>query len=98
MNRRLCLTTSLGVTGWLAAARYGFAFGQSVRGITKFRVTLPGLGPDGANNVGNYLRRFTVSADINVEHIKARMNNGVLEIELPKSERAKPRRIVISTN
>jgi HSP20 family protein len=49
-------------------------------------------------NIGNYLRRFTVSADIDAEHIKARMRDGVLELELPKSARAKPRRISISTN
>jgi HSP20 family molecular chaperone IbpA len=49
-------------------------------------------------NIGNYLRRFTVTADIDAEHIKARMNNGVLELELPKSARAKPRRINISTS
>jgi HSP20 family protein len=47
-------------------------------------------------NVGNYLRRFTLSNDIDTEHIKARMTNGVLELELPKAERAKPRRIAIS--
>jgi HSP20 family molecular chaperone IbpA len=49
-------------------------------------------------NIGNYLRRFTVTADIDAEHIKARMNNGVLELELPKSARAKPRRINITTS
>lgn len=49
-------------------------------------------------NIGNYLRRFTVSADIDADHIKAHMHNGVLELELPKSARAKPRRIAISTN
>ncbi len=49
-------------------------------------------------NVGNYLRRFTVSEDIDASRIKARMDNGVLELELPKSERAKPRRIEIATN
>ena len=48
-------------------------------------------------NVGNYLRRFTMSADVDTDKIKARMSNGVLELELPKSERAKPRRIAIST-
>jgi HSP20 family protein len=47
-------------------------------------------------NVGNYLRRFTISSDIDSNRISARMNNGVLEIELPKSERTKPRRIEIS--
>ncbi len=49
-------------------------------------------------NVGNYARRFTVSSSIDPDRIKARMTNGVLELELPKAERAKPRRIPISTN
>jgi HSP20 family protein len=48
-------------------------------------------------NVGNYQRRFTISSEIDAERIKARMANGVLEIELPKSDRAKPRRIAISS-
>ncbi len=47
-------------------------------------------------NVGNYARRFTVSSDIDAEHIRARIVNGVLELVLPKSARAKPRRIPIS--
>jgi HSP20 family protein len=47
-------------------------------------------------NVGNYARRFTVSSDIDVDCIKARMANGVLEVELPKAARAKPRRIAVS--
>ena len=49
-------------------------------------------------NVGNYLRRFTVSEDIDGDKIKARMDNGVLELELPKSARALPRRITIATS
>jgi HSP20 family protein len=48
-------------------------------------------------NIGNYLRRFTVSEDIDVDGIKARMTDGVLELELPKGARAKPRRINIAT-
>jgi HSP20 family molecular chaperone IbpA len=47
-------------------------------------------------NIGNYARRFTVSSDIDAERIKARVTNGVLTLELPKAERAKPRRIPIS--
>ena len=47
-------------------------------------------------NVGNFARRFTVSSDIDAEHIKARMSNGVLEVELPKAARAKPRRIAVA--
>jgi HSP20 family protein len=47
-------------------------------------------------NVGNYVRRFTISSDVDAERITARVINGVLEIELPKAERAKPRRIEVS--
>lgn len=47
-------------------------------------------------NVGNYVRRFTLSQAIDADRIKARMENGVLELELPKTERAKPRRIPVS--
>jgi HSP20 family molecular chaperone IbpA len=50
-------------------------------------------------NVGNYLRRFTLS---NAQHfdrdnISARLVNGVLSVKLPKAEQAKPRRIPVSS-
>jgi HSP20 family protein len=48
-------------------------------------------------NVGNYARRFTLSSEIDTDRISARMTSGVLELSLPKSERAKPRRIPITT-
>ncbi|MBP1774060.1 MAG: heat shock protein Hsp20 [candidate division NC10 bacterium] len=47
-------------------------------------------------NVGNYLRRFAVSSDIDADQIKASMANGVLKVELPKAESAKPRRIPVA--
>ena len=49
-------------------------------------------------NVGNYARRFTLANTIDAERISARMKNGVLELELPKAEKAKPRRIAIAVN
>lgn len=49
-------------------------------------------------NVGNYSRRFTLANTIDTERISARMKNGVLELELPKAEKAKPRRIAISAD
>jgi len=48
-------------------------------------------------NVGNFARRFSISDDLDGDRIKARMTNGVLEVELPKAERAKPRRIPVAT-
>ena len=47
-------------------------------------------------NVGNYVRRFTLSNDVDTDRIVARMQNGVLALEIPKSERAKPRRITVT--
>lgn len=46
-------------------------------------------------NIGNYQRRFTLSNAIDAEKIHARLNRGVLELELPKAESAKPRRVVV---
>lgn len=49
-------------------------------------------------NIGNYSRRFTLSNEIDTNRITAKMVNGVLELELPKAEKAKPRQITISAN
>lgn len=48
--------------------------------------------------VGNYRRQFSVSNDIDVERIHGKMVNGVLHLELPKAEKAKPRQISISAS
>jgi HSP20 family molecular chaperone IbpA len=47
-------------------------------------------------NVGNYEARFRLSSTIDGARISAKLANGVLEIDLPKVEAAKPRRIEIS--
>ena len=47
-------------------------------------------------NVGNYSRRFAISSDIDAEKIEARVRNGVLELKLPKAEKAKPRKIAVN--
>ena len=49
-------------------------------------------------NIGNYIRQFTLNEEIDESHIKARMKNGVLEVELPKREQARPRRIEVTAN
>ena len=46
-------------------------------------------------NVGNFVHRFRVGADIDPDRISAKMQAGVLELQLEKQERAKPRRIEI---
>lgn len=48
-------------------------------------------------NVGHYRRRFTVGDVGRFDHdrISAHMTNGVLELKVPKAEKAKPRRIAV---
>jgi HSP20 family protein len=46
---------------------------------------------------GVYKRSFSVLADIDSENISAKINNGVLKIVLPKSEKAQPRKIAVQT-
>lgn len=48
--------------------------------------------------VGNYQRRFNLSGAIDSDKIHARLTDGVLELELPKAESAKPRRIALQVN
>jgi HSP20 family protein len=47
--------------------------------------------------IGDYLRSFILSDEVNHEKISARLNNGVLRVELPRTARTEPRRIEIST-
>lgn len=45
---------------------------------------------------GKFSRAFTLPQNVNAETIEARFENGVLEIVLPKEEKAQPRKIKIS--
>jgi HSP20 family protein len=44
---------------------------------------------------GDYERVFTLSEDIDEASIRANMHNGVLTLELPRAEAAKPKRIAV---
>jgi HSP20 family protein len=47
--------------------------------------------------VGDFLRSFILSDEVDHENISARLNNGVLRVELPRTQRSEPRRIQVST-
>ncbi len=49
-------------------------------------------------NVGNYHREFALYEDIDESKISATLRNGVLELELPKKEKAKPRQIEVRSS
>lgn len=55
MNRRQFFRMSAGAATYLAFPRRGYSFAQSPTNITKFAVNLPGLGPSGKNQLGNYI-------------------------------------------
>jgi HSP20 family molecular chaperone IbpA len=50
-------------------------------------------------NVGNFVRHFTVPRSSALDHdrITARVIDGVVEVKLPKAEKAKPKRIAITS-
>ena len=45
--------------------------------------------------VTDYLRSFILSDDVDHERIGAKLNNGVLEVTLPRAAKAEPRRIQV---
>jgi HSP20 family protein len=47
---------------------------------------------------GSFLRQLNVGSGVDTEHITASYENGVLLVTIPVSERAKPRRIEVTTS
>ena len=47
--------------------------------------------------VGDYLRSFILSEDVDHERISAKLLNGVLEVKLPRAPQAEPRKIQVKT-
>jgi HSP20 family protein len=63
------------------------------------RVTVPGTGKESGvlreYRPGTFFRQFTLSEAIDQPKIDAQLTDGVLRLELPKVERAKPRQITV---
>ncbi len=49
-------------------------------------------------DTGMYFRQFTLSEHIDQTKIDAKLTDGVLRLELPKQERAKPRQITVQVS
>ena len=47
---------------------------------------------------GNFLRTFTLPPNVAPEKIRAAFTNGLLEVEIPKKEEAKPKAIHVAVN
>ena len=45
---------------------------------------------------GTFHRSFTLPSSVDAEKVTARMKDGVLEVDLPKKEQAKPKQITIA--
>ena len=46
--------------------------------------------------VGDFLRSFILSDEVDYDRITARLSHGVLEVELPRAAQAEPRRIQVN--
>ena len=46
---------------------------------------------------GSFLRRLRLPFDVDTANVEARLENGVLQIRLPKAEAAKPRKIKVNS-
>lgn len=70
--------------------------------LTLFGRVMPPV-PEGAQTrhqeyeVGDFLRSFILSDEVDHERISATMSNGVLKVVLPKAEKGQPRRIEVRT-
>jgi HSP20 family molecular chaperone IbpA len=62
------------------------AVGNGAEGVTRWYDEIPAK---------DFYRAFTIGEEIDREKITATMNNGVLKLTLPKTEKTKPKRIDI---
>ncbi len=56
----------------------------------------PGTPIDREYELLNFCRQFELPEEVNADEIQAELKHGVLTLQLPKKERAKPRRIEVN--
>jgi HSP20 family molecular chaperone IbpA len=70
--------------------------------LTLFGRVKPAVAEEGAAilhqeyHVGDFLRSFILSDEVDHERISAKLNNGVLKLVLPKAPKSQPRRIEVN--
>lgn len=52
----------------------------------------------GEYHEGDFLRSFILSDEVDYDRISATLNNGVLKVVLPRTQKAEPRRIQVQTD
>ena len=71
----------------------------SIRGERKYEKREPAQGYERIERVaGSFARRFVLPDNAQADSIKARYNNGVLEVSIPKQPEQQPRRVAIETH
>ncbi len=72
--------------------------------VLTIRGRAPAAGPEPAEPLvrefceRDYERSFAINTEIDREHIKAQMKNGVLKVTLPLAAEVKPRQIAVESN
>lgn len=71
--------------------------------LTLFGRVAPATDADGdilhrEYEVGDFLRSFILSDDVDHDRIRATLNHGVLKVVLPKAKKTEPRRIEVNTD
>ena len=69
----------------------------TIKGERKFAVPEKGVQHRQEREFGKFVRSVTLPFPVNSEKVEARLENGVLHLNLPKHEAAKPRRINVKS-